>query len=149
MSTQPSGEAGDTVFKSCTSCRLVSGGGISLCGLYVFRAGIRMRQYSAPSSIGAVIQMTFGLGLTALGIVVVTDISGKDQWKKWRVPRTAPIHVNELVTTRCSWWVIKPKTMGTDLCWTKDPATFALYQEWFDPKYSNRACVQAPVSFVP
>lgn len=49
-------------FKSCWSCRLVSGGGLILAGAYVFNAARKVMRRGGPTSMGTVAQITFAAG---------------------------------------------------------------------------------------
>ncbi|XP_041665435.1 distal membrane-arm assembly complex protein 1 [Cheilinus undulatus] len=69
------------MFKSCWSCRIISGGGLILAGAYVFNAARRVLRQGGPTSMGTVAQITFAAGLAAWGIVVVADPVGKAQRK--------------------------------------------------------------------
>lgn len=118
MSTAPEAPAGGAeavvskpgqMFRSCWSCRLLSGGGLILSGAYVFNAARKVMRQGAPTSMGTVAQITFAasklwknnvdficgvfwdirsttvsfLGLAAWGIVVIADPVGKAQRKTW------------------------------------------------------------------
>lgn len=50
---------GDRLFKSCWSCRLISGGGLILAGAYVFSAARKVMRQGGPTSMGTVAQITF------------------------------------------------------------------------------------------
>ncbi|XP_005928614.1 distal membrane-arm assembly complex protein 1 [Haplochromis burtoni] len=69
------------MFKSCWSCRLISGGGLILSGAYVFHAARKVMRQGGPTSMGTVAQITFAASLAAWGIVVITDPVGKAQRK--------------------------------------------------------------------
>ncbi|XP_039977537.1 distal membrane-arm assembly complex protein 1 [Xiphias gladius] len=83
----PTGAAGAPVskpsqmFKSCWSCRLISGGGLILSGAYVFMAARKVMRQGGPTSMGTVAQITFAASLAAWGIVVIADPVGKAQKK--------------------------------------------------------------------
>uniref|UniRef100_A0A3B4EZD7 Distal membrane-arm assembly complex protein 1-like domain-containing protein n=1 Tax=Pundamilia nyererei TaxID=303518 RepID=A0A3B4EZD7_9CICH len=47
------------MFKSCWSCRLISGGGLILSGAYVFHAARKVMRQGGPTSMGTVAQITF------------------------------------------------------------------------------------------
>uniref|UniRef100_A0A3Q2ZDZ7 Distal membrane-arm assembly complex protein 1-like domain-containing protein n=1 Tax=Kryptolebias marmoratus TaxID=37003 RepID=A0A3Q2ZDZ7_KRYMA len=66
-STQP--------FKSCWSCRVTSGGGLILAGVYVFNEGWKMVR-RGPASLGTVAQLTFAASMVAFGAVVAIDPVG-------------------------------------------------------------------------
>uniref|UniRef100_A0A672YBU1 Distal membrane-arm assembly complex protein 1-like domain-containing protein n=1 Tax=Sphaeramia orbicularis TaxID=375764 RepID=A0A672YBU1_9TELE len=68
-------------FKNCWSCRLIPGGGLILCGAYVFNASRRMIGKGGPPTIGTVLQITFATSLAAWGIVVIADPVRKAQKK--------------------------------------------------------------------
>lgn len=106
----PGSKAGQ-MFKSCWSCRVVSGGGLILAGAYVFHAARTVMRRGGPTSMGTVAQITFAAserltsqthdvtnaprrpgpakvwfcsvppGLAAWGVVVVADPVGKAQRK--------------------------------------------------------------------
>lgn len=105
----PSSKAGQ-MFKSCWSCRVISGGGLILAGAYVFSAARKVMRQGGPTSMGTVAQITFAAsqcstrssllaytrslywvktiifgpaGLAAWGLVVITDPVGKAQKKSW------------------------------------------------------------------
>uniref|UniRef100_A0A3Q2VYN1 Distal membrane-arm assembly complex protein 1-like domain-containing protein n=1 Tax=Haplochromis burtoni TaxID=8153 RepID=A0A3Q2VYN1_HAPBU len=48
-----------SMFKSCWSCRLISGGGLILSGAYVFHAARKVMRQGGPTSMGTVAQITF------------------------------------------------------------------------------------------
>ncbi|XP_031178916.1 distal membrane-arm assembly complex protein 1 [Sander lucioperca] len=90
MSTAPEAPTGGAdvpvskpsqMFKSCWSCRLISGGGLILSGAYVFNAARRVMRQGAPTSVGTVAQITFAASLAAWGIVIIADPVGKAQRK--------------------------------------------------------------------
>uniref|UniRef100_A0A3Q3XIZ9 Distal membrane-arm assembly complex protein 1-like domain-containing protein n=1 Tax=Mola mola TaxID=94237 RepID=A0A3Q3XIZ9_MOLML len=90
MSTAPEAPAGGAeavvskpgqMFRSCWSCRLLSGGGLILSGAYVFNAARKVMRQGAPTSMGTVAQITFAASLAAWGIVVIADPVGKAQRK--------------------------------------------------------------------
>ncbi|KAM7373107.1 hypothetical protein PAMP_007987 [Pampus punctatissimus] len=68
-------------FKSCWSCRLISGGGLVLSGAYVFNAARKVIRQGGPTSMGTVAQITFAACLAAWGVVIITDPVGKAQRK--------------------------------------------------------------------
>ncbi|XP_030578872.1 distal membrane-arm assembly complex protein 1-like [Archocentrus centrarchus] len=68
-------------FKSCWSCRLISGGGLILSGAYVFNAARKVMRQGGPTSMGTVAQITFAASLAAWGAVIITDPVGKAQRK--------------------------------------------------------------------
>lgn len=69
MSTAPEAPTGggagapvsklDQMFKTCWSCRLVSGGGLILSGAYVFNAAQKVMRKGGATSLGTVAQITF------------------------------------------------------------------------------------------
>lgn len=69
------------LFKSCWSCRVISGGGLVLSGAYVFHAARKVMRQGGPTSMGTVAQITFAASLAAWGIVILTDPVGKAQRK--------------------------------------------------------------------
>uniref|UniRef100_A0A3Q0T2M5 Distal membrane-arm assembly complex protein 1-like domain-containing protein n=1 Tax=Amphilophus citrinellus TaxID=61819 RepID=A0A3Q0T2M5_AMPCI len=69
------------MFKSCWSCRLISGGGLILSGAYVFNAARKVMRQGGPTSMGTVAQITFAASLAAWGAVIITDPVGKAQRK--------------------------------------------------------------------
>lgn len=73
-------KAGQT-FKSCWSCRVISGGGLILAGAYVFSAARKVMRQGGPTSMGTVAQITFAASLAAWGLVVIADPVGKAQRK--------------------------------------------------------------------
>ncbi|KAG7245027.1 hypothetical protein INR49_023593 [Caranx melampygus] len=87
MSATPTGGATDPVskpsqmFKGCWSCRLISGGGLILSGLYVFMAARKTMRTGGPTSMGTVAQITFAASLAAWGVVIIADPVGKAQRK--------------------------------------------------------------------
>ncbi|XP_030003836.1 distal membrane-arm assembly complex protein 1 [Sphaeramia orbicularis] len=90
MSTIPETPAGgvqvhtatkNSTVKNCWSCRLIPGGGLILCGAYVFNASRRMIGKGGPPTIGTVLQITFATSLAAWGIVVIADPVRKAQKK--------------------------------------------------------------------
>ncbi|XP_054873740.1 distal membrane-arm assembly complex protein 1 [Amphiprion ocellaris] len=90
MSTAPEVPAGGAavpenkpgqMFKSCWSCRVISGGGLVLSGAYVFNAARKMMRHGGPTSMGTVAQITFAAGLAAWGLVILADPVGKAQRK--------------------------------------------------------------------
>lgn len=54
----PAARAGQ-MFKSCWSCRVLSGGGLILAGAYVFSAARKVMRRGGPTSMGTVAQITF------------------------------------------------------------------------------------------
>ncbi|TWW65718.1 Distal membrane-arm assembly complex protein 1 [Takifugu flavidus] len=76
----PVSKAGQT-FKSCWSCRIISGGGLILAGAYVFQAARKVLRRGGPTSMGTVAQITFAASLAAWGIVVIVEPVGKAQKK--------------------------------------------------------------------
>lgn len=87
MST-PSSEGADApvskpsqAFRSCWSCRLLSGGGLILAGAYVFNAAQKVMRKGGPTSMGTVAQITFAASLAAWGVVIIADPVGKAQRK--------------------------------------------------------------------
>ncbi|XP_040909999.1 distal membrane-arm assembly complex protein 1 [Toxotes jaculatrix] len=68
-------------FKNCWSCRIISGGGLILSGVYVFMAARKVMRRGGPTSMGTVAQITFAASLAAWGIVVIADPVGKAQKK--------------------------------------------------------------------
>ncbi|KAM3597052.1 uncharacterized protein V6R79_025409 [Siganus canaliculatus] len=69
------------VFKSCWSCRILSGGGLILAGAYVYNAARKVMRLGGPTSMGTVAQITFAASLAAWGVVVIADPVGKAQRK--------------------------------------------------------------------
>ncbi|KAK0146029.1 Distal membrane-arm assembly complex protein 1 [Merluccius polli] len=74
MSTAPESVSG---FRSCWSCRLLTGGGLMAAGFYVFRAARVTMRVGAPPTIGLAAQLTFAASLAAWGVVVIADPVGK------------------------------------------------------------------------
>ncbi|XP_056322987.1 distal membrane-arm assembly complex protein 1-like [Danio aesculapii] len=60
----------------CWSCRLLSGGGLTAAGIYVF-AQVHRRNLGKPPTVSAVLQMMFATGLSAWGIVLIADPVGR------------------------------------------------------------------------
>ncbi|KAK2921188.1 hypothetical protein Q8A73_000673 [Channa argus] len=92
MSSPPEAPAGGAdssvlkpsqLFKSCWSCRVISGGGLILSGAYVFNAARKVMRQGGPTSMGTVAQVTFAASLAAWGIVIIADPVGKSQRKTW------------------------------------------------------------------
>ncbi|CAG5891280.1 distal membrane-arm assembly complex protein 1-like [Menidia menidia] len=83
MSTAPEAPVSTArqALKNCWSCRVISGGGLVLCGAYVFSAARKVMRQGGPTSMGTVAQITFAAGLAAWGIVVLMDPVGKSQRK--------------------------------------------------------------------
>nr|XP_054600807.1 distal membrane-arm assembly complex protein 1 [Nothobranchius furzeri] len=84
MSTEvePTPSKSTQIFKSCWSCRIISGGGLFLSGAYVYFAARNvMRQQGGPASMGMVAQFTLAACLAAWGIVIIADPVGKAQRK--------------------------------------------------------------------
>ncbi|XP_072227089.1 distal membrane-arm assembly complex protein 1-like [Leuresthes tenuis] len=83
MSTAPEAPVSKSnqMLKNCWSCRVISGGGLVLCGAYVFSAARRVMRQGGPTSMGTVAQITFAASLAAWGVVVLTDPVGKGQRK--------------------------------------------------------------------
>ncbi|XP_060948801.1 distal membrane-arm assembly complex protein 1 [Limanda limanda] len=79
--SQPGGR-----FRSCWSCRLVSGGGLILAGAYVFMAARSVMRRGGPTSMGTVAQITFAASLASWGIVIIADPVGKSQRKDAGTP---------------------------------------------------------------
>ncbi|KAG7281346.1 hypothetical protein CRUP_023497 [Coryphaenoides rupestris] len=50
--------AGDKLFKSCWSCRLLSGGGLIAAAAYVMRTSTAQMRVGVPPTIGVVFQLT-------------------------------------------------------------------------------------------
>ncbi|XP_034456220.1 distal membrane-arm assembly complex protein 1-like [Hippoglossus hippoglossus] len=75
-------------FRSCWSCRLVSGGGLILAGAYVFMEARNVMRRCGTTSMGTVAQITFAASLAAWGIVIVADPVGKAQRKDVGTPST-------------------------------------------------------------
>ncbi|XP_076611109.1 distal membrane-arm assembly complex protein 1-like [Chaetodon auriga] len=69
------------MFKSCWSCRVISGGGLILSAAYVFNAARKAMRQGGPTSMGTVAQITFAASLAAWGMVVIADPVGKAQKK--------------------------------------------------------------------
>nr|XP_033493851.1 distal membrane-arm assembly complex protein 1 [Epinephelus lanceolatus] len=86
MSTVPGGTGTpvskpDQMFRSCWSCRLISGGGLVLSGAYVFSAARRVMRQGGTTSIGTVAQLVFAACLASWGVVVIADPVGRAQRK--------------------------------------------------------------------
>ncbi|XP_035039069.1 distal membrane-arm assembly complex protein 1 isoform X1 [Hippoglossus stenolepis] len=75
-------------FRSCWSCRLVSGGGLILAGAYVFMEARNVMRRCGTTSMGTVAQITFAASLAAWGIVIIADPVGKAQRKDVGTPST-------------------------------------------------------------
>ncbi|XP_035536833.1 distal membrane-arm assembly complex protein 1 [Morone saxatilis] len=73
------------LFKSCWSCRVLSGGALVLSAAYVFNAARRVMLKGGPTSMGTVAQITFAASLAAWGVVVIIDPVGKAKQKTHRV----------------------------------------------------------------
>lgn len=90
MSTAPTPSTGTAdapvskssqMFRSCWSCRVISGGGLILAGAYVYNAARKVMRQGGPTSMGTVAQITFAASLAAWGMVVIADPVGKAQRK--------------------------------------------------------------------
>ncbi|XP_034400861.1 distal membrane-arm assembly complex protein 1 [Cyclopterus lumpus] len=68
-------------FRSCWSCRVISGGGLILSGAYVYNAARKVMRQGGPTSMGTVAQITFAACLAAWGLVILADPVGKSQKK--------------------------------------------------------------------
>ncbi|KAI3358036.1 hypothetical protein L3Q82_003054 [Scortum barcoo] len=68
-------------FRSCWSCRVLSGGGLLLSAAYVFSAARKVMRGGGPTSMGTVAQLTFAASLAAWGVVIIADPVGKAQRK--------------------------------------------------------------------
>ncbi|KAL6099926.1 dmac1 [Pungitius sinensis] len=66
------------MFKTCWSCRMLSGGGLILSGGYVYSIARRVMRQGGPTSMGTVAQITFAACLAAWGVVIVTDPVGRE-----------------------------------------------------------------------
>lgn len=49
----------EQMFKTCWSCRLISGGGLILSGAYVFNAAKKVMRKGGATTLGTVAQITF------------------------------------------------------------------------------------------
>lgn len=47
------------MFEKCLSCRVISGGGLIVAGVYVFQAARKVMRLGGPTSMGTVAQITF------------------------------------------------------------------------------------------
>ncbi|KAG9263229.1 transmembrane protein 261 [Astyanax mexicanus] len=66
-----------TLFKSCWSCRVISGSALLFSAAFVYQAARRTLRQGGPTSMGTVAQIVFASGLAAWGLVVITDPVGK------------------------------------------------------------------------
>lgn len=77
MSTMPEVPTGGqnappSLFKSCWSCRVISGGGLILAGAYVFNAARKVMRQGGPTSMGTVAQITFAASKCSTTLTLVT-----------------------------------------------------------------------------
>lgn len=71
----PGSKAGQT-FKSCWSCRIISGGGLVLAGAYVFQAARKVLRRGGPTSMGTVAQITFAASKCPTTPTLEMDLRG-------------------------------------------------------------------------
>nr|XP_021386788.1 distal membrane-arm assembly complex protein 1 [Lonchura striata domestica] len=65
------------LFGGCWSCRLLSGAGLLLAALWVYRGPRGALRSGAPPSMAAIAQITLAAGLGAWAIVILADPVGR------------------------------------------------------------------------
>ncbi|XP_023571629.1 distal membrane-arm assembly complex protein 1 [Octodon degus] len=73
----PLSPAQTPVFKSCWSCRLLSGAGLLGAGAYVYLMARRPMKLGIAPGPGTIATMTLGICIGCWGIVILTDPKGK------------------------------------------------------------------------
>ncbi|XP_025912126.1 distal membrane-arm assembly complex protein 1 [Apteryx rowi] len=81
----PGAEAGAAppkpLFGGCWSCRVLSGVGLLLAGLWIYQGPRQSMKRGIPPSMGAIAQITFALSVAGWGVVILVDPVGKQQRK--------------------------------------------------------------------
>ncbi|XP_045419023.1 distal membrane-arm assembly complex protein 1 [Lemur catta] len=73
----PAPPAQAPVFKSCWSCRVLSGFGLMGAGGYVYLVSRKPMKLGYPPGPGTIAQMVVGISIFCWGVVILTDPKGK------------------------------------------------------------------------